>query len=243
MKTFIYLYLACIEEGVGVSPHNDVNVWDRLRHFDIWTLQHAQRTTKGKNTRFPCCPMIWVSSPTSEFRDGILKRHFLSRFLGINLSLVRFEFLSGFFCPSFSRSTKCYSWIDLSFLVFADFLQGFLNQRRVWFSFARSKRLESFVKLMSKKSIWGQTCTRPFYAWSRKTRGGGALLRVMIDIERWLNYFIILLIGGNHICAKAYSIVILYNDMVWLCRSPIPVGRKRVFYLFWFLISTCLRGA
>jgi hypothetical protein len=34
-KTFIHLYLACIEEGVCVSPHNDVNVWDRLRHFDI----------------------------------------------------------------------------------------------------------------------------------------------------------------------------------------------------------------
>ncbi len=37
----------------------------------------------------------------------------LSRFLGTNLSL---EFLSGFL-PSFFCSTKCYSWLDLSFLV------------------------------------------------------------------------------------------------------------------------------
>jgi hypothetical protein len=52
---------------------------------------------------------------------------------------------------------------SLEFSSFADFLSGFLNQRRVWFSsksvrekgqwIAWSKRLESFVKLMSKNSI------------------------------------------------------------------------------------------
>jgi hypothetical protein len=49
-------------------------------------------------------------------RDGILERHFQSRFLGINSSLLRIECFSGFL-SSFFRSTKCYSWIDLSFLV------------------------------------------------------------------------------------------------------------------------------
>ncbi len=38
--------------------------------------------------------------------DGILERHFLSRFLGMNSSLLRLEFSSGFL-PSFFRSTKC----------------------------------------------------------------------------------------------------------------------------------------
>ncbi len=42
-----------------------------------------------------------------ENRDGILEQHFQSKFLGINWSLLRLEFLSGFL-PSFF-STKCYS--------------------------------------------------------------------------------------------------------------------------------------
>jgi hypothetical protein len=40
-------------------------------------------------------------------RDGILERHFQMRFLGVNLSLLKLEFLSGFL-PSFFRFTKCY---------------------------------------------------------------------------------------------------------------------------------------
>ncbi len=43
-----------------------------------------------------------------EARDGILERHFPSRFMGINSSLLRLEFLSGFL-PAFFHSTKSYS--------------------------------------------------------------------------------------------------------------------------------------
>jgi hypothetical protein len=43
-----------------------------------------------------------------EGPDGILERRFYSRFLGINSSLLRIEFLSGFL-PLLFRSTKCYS--------------------------------------------------------------------------------------------------------------------------------------
>jgi hypothetical protein len=57
----------------------------------------------------------------SATRDGILERHFYSRFLGINSSLLRLEFLSSFL-PSFFLSTKCYSQIDSVFL-FCRFLK------------------------------------------------------------------------------------------------------------------------
>jgi hypothetical protein len=52
-----------------------------------------------------------VSCPKMEFLNGF----FLSRFLGLNSNLLRLEFLSGFL-PS-SHYTKCYLWIDSSFLV------------------------------------------------------------------------------------------------------------------------------
>jgi hypothetical protein len=58
-------------------------------------------------------------SPLS--RVGILEQLFLSRFLDINSSLLRLECLSAF-QPSFFLSTKCYSWIDSSFLVSRTFL-------------------------------------------------------------------------------------------------------------------------
>jgi hypothetical protein len=61
-------------------------------------------------------PTGTVRTGTLLYRDGILKRHYLSRFLGINSSLLRLKSLSGFL-PSFFLSTKCYSGIDSSFLV------------------------------------------------------------------------------------------------------------------------------
>ncbi len=57
---------------------------------------------------------------------------FLLRFLGINSSLLRVEFLSAFVL-SFCLSTKFYSWIDLSFVV-SRFFMHFKNQSRVRFS-------------------------------------------------------------------------------------------------------------
>ncbi len=57
----------------------------------------------------------------TQTRDRILEKHFQSRFLGINSSLLRLKILS-VFLPSFFRSTKCYSWIDSSFLVSRTFL-------------------------------------------------------------------------------------------------------------------------
>jgi hypothetical protein len=47
----------------------------------------------------------------SQSRDGILEQHFYSRFLGINMGLLRLEFLSGIL-PSFFFSLRCYSRVD-----------------------------------------------------------------------------------------------------------------------------------
>jgi hypothetical protein len=54
--------------------------------------------------------------PQEAPRDRILERHLLSKFLGINSSLLSLKFLSGSL-HSFFISTKCYSRIDSSFLV------------------------------------------------------------------------------------------------------------------------------
>ncbi len=51
-------------------------------------------------------------------------------------------------------------------------------------------------------------------------------LRVMIDIDEQLVSSALLLVGGVHIGARALL------DVVWLYRSPIPVGSRRLFYLF-----------
>ena len=66
-------------------------------------------------TRSPACSCATTRASTprttsrrwSATRDGILERHFYSRFLGINSSLLRLEFLSSFL-PSFFLSTKWY---------------------------------------------------------------------------------------------------------------------------------------
>ncbi len=72
------MYLACIEEGVGVSPHNDVNVWDRLRHFDIWAIAHMHN--EGKIPGF--LAVAWFcdfgqpsNSTTSEFGQTCIPTH------------------------------------------------------------------------------------------------------------------------------------------------------------------------
>jgi hypothetical protein len=61
------------------------------------------------------------------------QRYFQSRFLDINTSLHRLEFLSGFL-RSFFLYTKCYSRIDSNFLVSRIFRMYFKNHCRVWFS-------------------------------------------------------------------------------------------------------------
>ncbi len=57
-----------------------------------------------------------IEQEMPETRDGILERHFQSKFICIISSLLRLEFLSGFL-PAYFYSTKCYSWqdSDLSF--------------------------------------------------------------------------------------------------------------------------------
>ncbi len=68
-----------------------------------------------------------------EHRDVILERHFYSRFLGINSSLLRLEFLYGFtlIFPFY----KLLFMNRLEFICFADFLYGFLKpeERMVFF--------------------------------------------------------------------------------------------------------------
>jgi hypothetical protein len=63
-----------------------------------------------------------------------LNANFTRKFLRINSSLLRLEFLSGFL-PSFFLSTRCYSRINSSFLVSQIFCVYFYNQSRVWFFF------------------------------------------------------------------------------------------------------------
>ncbi len=100
-----------------------------------------------------------------QCRDGILERHFYKRFLGINSSLVRLEFLSGFL-PSFFHSTKCTLFMSrLEFSCFANFFYGFVKPEKSMVLFkirqwkglwiAWNKRLYSFVKLTSKNSNSG----------------------------------------------------------------------------------------
>ncbi len=76
-----------------------------------------------------------------QFWDGILERHFQSRFLGIHSSLLRLEFLSGFLTPFF-RSTKCYSWTDSS-LVSRVFCKDLLKQRRVGMDLQLAVKIKS----------------------------------------------------------------------------------------------------
>jgi hypothetical protein len=64
--------------------------------------------------------IIWVRQAAVS-RDGILGRHFLSRFQGINSNLLRLKFLCGFL-PSFYRSA------------FADFLVR-ITKTRVEYGF------------------------------------------------------------------------------------------------------------
>ncbi len=104
--------------------------------------------------------LIYRSRPYL-FRDGILERHFLSRFLGINSKLLRLKFLSGFL-PSFSfLQNACHK--KIKFYCFGDFLFVFLKPEKslVFFKnqpverIAWSKRFNSFFKRMSKNSISG----------------------------------------------------------------------------------------
>jgi hypothetical protein len=111
------MYL-CVNKDVCVSTQNVAEQdSDRTRgtvrryFLKITIIKHLPKKNHGS------IPFRAHELLVSLFcRDGILERHFLSRFLGINSSLFRLEFLSGFL-PSFFRSTKCYSLIDSSFLV------------------------------------------------------------------------------------------------------------------------------
>ncbi len=98
------------------------------------------------------------SSDLLYSRDRILERHFLSRFLGINSILLRLEFSTLIF-PFY----KMLFMNRLEFSCFANFFvwifktrieYGFLKTppvERLWITW--NKRLESFVKLLSKNSI------------------------------------------------------------------------------------------
>jgi hypothetical protein len=59
-------------------------------------------------------------------RDGILERHFLWKFLGINSSFLRLEFLSGCFLPLFIRSLSIHE-NNRVFLFRGFFSKDFLN--------------------------------------------------------------------------------------------------------------------
>jgi hypothetical protein len=77
-----------------------------------------------------------------ENGDGILERHFQSRFLGINSSIIRLEVLSDFL-PSFFCFTTRYS-------CFADFFVRILKKhRRAWFSLISTSRRKYSILLLT----------------------------------------------------------------------------------------------
>ncbi len=100
-------------------PKNMWIRWIRIRNTgrnrNFLPLHNRNRNKMESKTR------RWQVS-----RDGILERQFYSRFLTINLSLLRLEFLSGIL-PSFFCSTKCYSWKDSGLLVSRTFLYEVLK--------------------------------------------------------------------------------------------------------------------
>jgi hypothetical protein len=116
-------------------------------------------------------PVDTHSDPYTDYfeaRDGILERHFYSRFLGIKSSLLRLEYCLVFY-PNFSVLQDAIQE-KLKFSCFADFFvcifktwaeSGFLWRstiERLWIAW--SKRLESVVKLMSKNSFSGSLPSR-----------------------------------------------------------------------------------
>ncbi len=100
---------------------------------------------------------IYIFAPSW---DGILEHHIYSRFLGINSTLLRLESLSGF-VTSFFLFTKCYSRIGSSLFpriffvcIFKTRVESGKNPPVERLLIALSKRLEPFVKLMSKNFIF-----------------------------------------------------------------------------------------
>ncbi len=87
-------------------PAKDISLYTMVT--SVWELP-ARHLLPGAYFRY----LSLVPAVTT--RDGILERQLLSRFLGINSSLLRCEFLSGFL-PSFFLSTKRCSQRDSSFL-------------------------------------------------------------------------------------------------------------------------------
>jgi hypothetical protein len=72
---------------------------------------------------------------------------------------------------------------------------------------------------------------------SREANQCGSMLRVMIDLVGPLNYFRTFSYRGNSRRGKSTPWHII--DMVWLYRSPIPVGEGGIFLVQ--MISTCRR--
>jgi hypothetical protein len=87
----------------------------------IWAYPHVF-LKKSARSRDCHHTQINMKNERQAYGDRILELHFLSRFLGINSSLLRLEFSTLIF-----HSTKYYSWIDLSFLVSRIFLCVFLK--------------------------------------------------------------------------------------------------------------------
>ena len=116
-----------------------------LKFFASFTLMRIAlkklfQPFPGLNLFFSCV-FHWVNSEirTMYFVSMMfLWTAFLSRFLGINSSLLRLEVLYGFL-PSFFRSTKWYSWIDSSFLVSWIFLQGSLKPEKSMVFFKKTR--------------------------------------------------------------------------------------------------------
>ncbi len=71
----------------------------------IIDLTHEEN---GKGVKLKCFKAAREVGGPMEARNGILGRHFKSRFLGITSSLLKLEFLSGFL-TSFFRPTQCFS--------------------------------------------------------------------------------------------------------------------------------------
>ena len=138
-------------------------------------------------------------------RDWILERHFLSRFLGINSSLTRFEFLSGFY-THFSVLQKAIYDLTRVFL-----FRGFSVRTCEGLWIAWSKGLESFVKLIPKNSISGFFHRHPATSWTSCRDDDPWEAKSVLFIHWILFYF---RIQKNH---RSYGFT---TTILWRYNSP-----------------------
>ncbi len=105
----------------------------------------------------------FVFSSIIIVRDAILERHFYSRFLGLDSSLLRLKFLS-VFLPSSFISARCCPRIDSSFPVSWIFLWGILKPEKSLLS-EKSASRKTMNSMEQKTLAFCQINVQEFLLW------------------------------------------------------------------------------